>query len=203
MTDSTLDTKLFILYDLWPTRCFLDSGPRYFNQDPNHNVATAKYPVGAKVKVRNEGRSTSLIYGESTFIYLKLEMQDATNVLAAKMFVSQHSDAAGGGDSIWDATNEVASDLGATFGPIAMGISAMTTDYYGWFWCGGPCPEEYVLSGATYSLDGNCGTDGTVAIGKMAKADLASAGTTYGEIGLSLPAADTASTIGYAYAADA
>jgi hypothetical protein len=45
-------------------------------------------------------------------------------------------------------------------GPIAVALSAMTTGYYGWFWCGGVCPVDSVSG-----LGGSYVTDGTVAAG--------------------------------------
>ena len=194
MADETFDSEAIVLYDLWPASHVL------YNHVPqdgftgalHHNVATAVYPVGTKAIVRNHS-ATAGIDGFSTFIYLKLEMQDATNVLGPRQIVACHSDAV-----LYDVTNDSATDLGAGKGPIAIGLSAMTVDYYGWFWCGGVCPEEYVSA-----LGGSYATDGTVEIGDMVWKDLASPGTTYGEFGFSLPAGVTTTKVGFAMSADA
>jgi len=198
MANSTLDSELFILYDLWPGVCWPRNIPQDFPTGSacGHNSSTAVFPVGTKIQVWN---GSAGVPGWSTFIYLKLEMQDTTNVLAAKHMVAQHTDAAAGGLGIYDVTNEAASLNTDQKGPVAFGLSAMTVDYYGWFWCGGVCPEEWVsgLAGdyATYG--------GTVAIGPLTYATLETAGTTYGEIGLNVADGAGESVIGHALHADA
>lgn len=194
MANSTIDTKYIVLYDLWP------NGVVLYNHIPqdgftgslHHNVASPAYKVGTKAIVRNDS-ATAGIDGWSTLIYLKLEMQDTTNLLAARQIVACHSDAV-----LYDVTNEAASDLGATLGPIAVALSAMTVDYYGWFWCGGVAPSSHVSA-----LDGNLYTyAGDVAIGDVTWRDLETPGTTAGEFGLSAPAADTETRVGFAMKAD-
>ena len=197
MADSTIDSELFYLDDRWPGKPCPSFGTPAdgFTGASHHNVAAPVFPVGTKVQVFNTGVTAGKA-GWASFIYLKLEMQDATNVLAARMFVAQHTDAAAG--SFFDATNEIASVNGDGLGPIAVGLSAMTVDYYGWFWCDGVCPEEFVAA-----LGGNYYTLGTVAIGDMGWGTLATPGTTAGEIGLETPGAAPAAVIGVASHADA
>jgi len=191
-SDGTIDSEKIMLFDGFPGA----PDPRYgpptdgFTGALSHNVAAAAYPIGTKIEVRN---TTLGIPGLSRFIYLKLESQDGTHALAARHIVALHSDA-----TPYDVTNDNGADLAAQCGPIAVGLSAMTTDYYGWFWCGGVCPEDWVpaLGGLYATL-----TPGTVAIGQFTHADI-TASETYGEIGLDVRNAVAEALNGFAFAAD-
>ncbi|HUX01725.1 MAG TPA: hypothetical protein VMY35_12180 [Phycisphaerae bacterium] len=182
MANVTIDSELFYLLDTTPgvpdPRV---SPPRdgFLGAD-HHNVAAAAYPVGTKVQVRNHSASAG-VDGLSVFCYGKLEMQDTTNVLAARHFCAQHTDAIP-----FDFTNEAASDLGAGLSGLVVGLGAMTVDYFGWFWCAGVCPEEWVSGlGGVYYCSAAAG------IGQNSFGDLETPGTTAGEIGLKTPAGDT------------
>jgi len=201
MADSTLDSELFILRDNWPGVPWpAQSLPTTFLADGvyGHNVAVASglFNQGTKVQAWHTGTAGGA--GYFTIIYLKLEMQDATNVLAAKHVVTQHTDAAAGGDAIYDVTNEAASTNGYTTSLAAIGLSAMTVDYVGWFLCGGVCPEDYVSA-----LAGNFATTNDVAKGPFTVGALSSASTTEGEMGFDLVDADTELVFGIAFTTDA
>jgi len=196
MADTTIAGNKIILLDRFPGTPLQNvSVPEDgFTGTAHHNVATAAYPVGTKIQVYCDGGTvtgtTTSNAGYAVFVYAKLETQDGTNILAAKHICVLEKDA-----EPYDLCNDSASDIGATLGPVAVGLSAMTNDYYGWFWCGGVCPVEYVAAlGGTYK-----GT-ATLAIGPMSWADAASPGLTYGEFALDTPAADTEMHIGYALA---
>lgn len=193
MADSTLDSELFYLFDTTAGPIDPHCGPPQdgFLGAESHNVATAIYTLGTKVAVPNKGTG---VEGWSVFVYGECESQDATNVLAVKHLCGIDSTS----PTPFLFTNEVASDLGASNQPIVIALSAMTSGRYGWFWCAGVCPEKWVSG-----LGGNYPTMGDVAIGIMASADLATPGTTVGEIGFDLPDADTETIVGYALAADA
>ena len=196
MADEKIDSQMFELIDRWPgvplpSLSAPTDGFGVASADGGHNQATAIWPIGTKIQVRNHSSAAGLD-GWSTFMYGKLEMQDTTNVLAACMFLTRHSDAVP-----YDLTNEVASDLGAGLGPLAGGLSAMTVDYFGWFWTNGVCPEEYVAALGTFwpTILG-------VTIGACTSGDLADADTTYGEIGLVTAQALPALIVAIAYGAD-
>lgn len=193
MADSTLDSELFILFDTTPgaPSPWLSTPGTGFTNATDHDVAAGTYDLGTKIRVYNE---TAGVAGWSTFVYGECESQDATNVLAVKHFCGL--DATSTTPFLF--TNEVASDVGATLQSIVVALSAMTSGQYGWFWCEGVVPEDYVSG-----LGGNYPTFGDVAIGHVTSRDLATPGTTVGEIGLSLPAADTEVIVGLAYSADA
>jgi hypothetical protein len=190
-SDGTIDSELFVLNDLWPGR----PNPSYglpadgFTGTAHHNVAAAAYPIGTKIQVRN---ATLGIAGLSTFIYLNLAAQDA-NVLAARHIVALHS-----GATPYVVTNDAANDLASQIGPIAIGLGAMTTGRYGWFWCGGVCPEDFVpaLGGLYATLN-----PGTVAIGQITRAD-GTPSATYGDFVFDVRNAVGEALNGFALAAD-
>ena len=194
MANVTVDSEKIVLLDCLPgvpnphMRIPTDG----FTGAEHHNVVAAKYDVGTKIQVFNHSASAG-VDGYSTLVYGKLESQDATNVLAARHFCTWHSDAVP-----FDFTNDAGADIGESRGPIVVGLSPMTTDYFGWFWCGGVCPEEWVsdLGGVYYC-------SAAAAIGPVTGGDLETPGTTAGEIGLKTPAAYTSLYVGILLAAAA
>lgn len=196
MATSTLDLDYVVLYDLWPgyPDPRLGTPKDGFTGSDHHNVVAAAYPVGTKIQYYNAGTSSANV-GMSTFIYLRLVAQDATNVVNVKHIVAVDDGAIATG-----VTNEAATDIAATHGPIAVALSTMTTAYYGWFWCGGVCPED-----AVSGLTGNMITNGDVTAGcRLVRRDHGTdSDTTSGEFMLSIAAADTEEVIGYSLAADA
>lgn len=194
MADEKIDSELFYLYDRFPgVGNDRDAGPlAKVTEHPSHNVTTEKFPIGTKIVARNHS-AVAGVDGLFTLIYLNLEAQDGTNVLAVKHRVALDATT----PHPFFVTNEVATDIDESSGPLAVALSAMTTGNYGWFWCGGVCPEEFVSG-----LGGFYNTDNTVTIGEMVRADLATAGTTVGEMGFAIKASDEQTVIGYAMAAD-
>ena len=211
MADSTIDDQKFVLEDQWPgeaqrAMAIPDDG---FVGTSHHNVATAVYPIGTKIQVYCPG---SAVYGTksgnagySTFIYLKLEEMDGTNTCRKKHFVTTEStQTASVADNVYDVTNDVATALGIGGlmpAAVALGTASggvLTENYYGWYWCGGVCPVDYVDA-----LDGDYSTLGDVAIGPVVLGQLVSPGTTAGEIGLDLRDGDAELVIGYANSVDA
>jgi hypothetical protein len=192
VADSTIDSELFILYDRLPGAPDPNLGVPYggFTGATHHNTATAMYPVGTKIEVYN----TTGVTGWTRFVYGKLEEVDASNALKVKMFCAIEGTA----KAPYAFTNEVATQIGESVSPIVAAIGEMTENYYGWFWCGGVCPEEYVATMAD-----NFYTTGDVAIGPITSGNLATPGTTAGEIGLELPNADTDLIIGWSFSLDA
>jgi len=184
MANFTIDSEGFYLVDQFPgvPDVRLSVPKDGFTGADHHNVSAAAYPIGTKIQVYNKLTAAGAgVLGYSVMLYAKLEMQDATNVLAARHFVTQHSDAVP-----YDLTNDAATDIGTGCGAAAVGLGPMTVDYYGWFWCGGVCPESFVsdLGGSYYARE-----TGAV-IGTAMLSDLATPGTTAGELGLATAAGD-------------
>ena len=187
MADSTLDSEIITLaYGLWgPPRPDYAEPAGDITAAAIHNIsaATTLYPVGTVVALYN---SAAGVAGWSEFTFLKYEGTGAPTSAIKQVCVQ---DAAGTPTTV---TNDPDSNLAISTSRIAITISAMTDAYFGWFWTGGVCPEEYVSG-----LGGNYKTDGTVVIGSMMAVDL-----TADEIGLALVTGVNL-VIGYSDAADA
>lgn len=184
MADSTLDSQAFYLIDRWPGTPWqgADLPTDGFTGTSHHNVTTAAYPVGTKIQVMCTHTSYEL--GLATLIYLRdTEIVSTDCPVAVKHFVTPND------TSNWYAVTNSASALADLGSPAAVGLSTMstTTGAYGWFWCGGVCPTQYVTA-----LDGAFATDSTVAAGLAVLSDLAATTTTYGELGLQVLATDVA-----------
>ena len=192
MADSTLDSELLVLIDTWPGVAKLVEGSQIptggFTGSTHHNVATPKYAPGEKLCVWNESGDAGKA-GMSTFIYLQLTTAAGPTV-AAKQFCVP-----GSATTWYVVSNDPDADSlvveGAAMAAVA--ISAFTSTYWGWFWCGGICPEGHVSA-----LGGNYATEGNVAAGAVCTNNLAA-----DAIGLGPCAADTEAIIGFALAADA
>jgi len=166
MADGTLDSAYLVLKDNWPGAPAhnLSTPTDGFTGATHHNVATAAYTLGTKIQVYNTG--TTGPEGFATFIYLQI----VGTVAAAREVCALDVKT-----SMTIVTNVKAGDLIGTGLPTCVSISAMTTAYYGWFWCGGVAAEEFVAD-----LDGDIATDSGVALGSgVVAADLTGTGIGY------------------------
>ena len=190
MADSTIDSELIFLINPWPaSRVRTEPADSLtLASSYTHNVsAQTEYRVGDVIQVYNTGNSAGKP-GWAEFIYLQVGTQNADNVLAAKQVVVPDS------ATVWyQVTNDPDSCIKSTGSCLfAVAISAMTNAYFGWFWCGGVCPEEFVSD-----LGGNYATEGNVAAGSITVHDLAADALGFG------PMATTEAHAGFALAADA
>lgn len=191
MADEKIDSEQFYLFDLLPG----EPNPVYgeplsgFDGATSHSVVAAGYNVGTKIQVYNE---TAGVAGYSTFVYGKLATEDSTNVMLVAHVLVQDKNS----PTPFEFTNEVANDNGEGLSPVVFGAATLTVTYFGWFWCGGVCPEDWAsgLGGFHY-------TDNTVAIGAIGSGDLVAPDQTMGEVGLAVTTA-TIATVGWAYVAD-
>ena len=188
MADATLDSELFVLIDNVPGSISRtgETPKDGFTGADHHNVAAAAFPVGTKYQVYNTGVSAGKA-GYSTFTYLQVGTQNSAAVLAAKSVCVQDS------ATVWyQVLNEPEAAVGLTNGFVAVALSAMTDAYYGWFWTGGVCPEEFVSGlGGTYGTD-----DSVAAASPIAVVDLAADALGFGIV------AATTGAVGYSVAAD-
>jgi len=193
MADKTIDSELITLTDRWPGVARLVSAGELptggMTGSTHHNVETAIYGPGEKLCVWNDVGVAGLA-GQATFIYLQYAGTDAPTCAVKQICVP-------GSATVW---YQVTNDPDYTTAPIVTGsalacvaLSAMTDTYWGWFWCGGICPEGLVTG-----LGGNFATESNVAAGMICAHDL-----TADAIGLGPVAADTEASIGFALAADA
>ena len=158
MADKTLNSDYLVLSDTWPG----SPAPNLavpsdgFTGTSHHNVTTAAYKLGTKIQVYNEG--TAGIPGFATFIYLQFE----TNTEPGPTPAATQVCTAGTNASLFVVTNDPDQCLSIAALPSAVMLSVMTTAKFGWFWCGGVCPVDFVSD-----LDGAMAfaTNSSVALG--------------------------------------
>lgn len=114
----------------------------------HHNTATAIYPIGTVIElwtsstgVPGSAGTTNLPEGWSEFVYGTLDFVtgDSDPTPAARQVCVPV-----GLTQLFDFTNDQASEVAQNYGVIS--ISAMTNNYYGWFWSGGVCPCDLVAT---------------------------------------------------------
>lgn len=194
MVDSTLSTDWVILIggrfglpvdDKVPLGGFAGAS--------HHNVATAVYRPGTVKAVPIIGYPTVLHGGTAEFVYLQYDGTGATAMVARDICVPANIGASGNWYQFTndpDATNAV--EDGHGWAVVALGD--MTDDYYGWFWCGGPVPEDHEADLAGVFL--TSGAD--IAVGTFIASNCTS-----DDIGLGLNNATTDQIIGTTLVADA
>lgn len=121
----------------------------------HHNVATAAYRVGTKVRYYNDH-----LGGFGTCIYLRYCENGET--LAAGYICQPDPEE----DSLYYVTADASDfvDL-AVAKPNCIALSGVTTTYYGWFWCGGVCPDFFYSSTARFD-EITCATDDSLTAGE-------------------------------------
>lgn len=155
--------------------------------DTSHNVAStsayAIYRLGTKIGYYNE-----TLGGYGACIYLQYSAGAETLAAGYPVGIDEAN------DTLYSVTGDQ-----STIGdgsPTAIALSAMTTAYYGWFWCAGVCPDFYTSSSAKFAAT-TVTTNDSIAAGKAFEMPLS---TTDGIIHLWATAAST--RIGYALADD-
>jgi len=191
MADETVDASFLILFDRWPGVArrtdYADMPAAWLTP-----VATAVYRQGEKISVWNPLTTTVLgLNGWSTLIYLKLLTQ-GTTIVAGDLVVPCST------TNPFHVSNDQAgstSALDITGSPLAaVALSAVTNNYWAWFWCGGVCPTFHAVA-----CGGDVNTEGNVAIGLVCAH---AAATASNETVLGPIAADDEAPIGYSLSAD-
>lgn len=197
MADSTIDSELFFLQSgMWGMT------PQSFGSVPlggfkgsiHHNVATPTREAGGLGDCRavfcdgTVGKA-----GWAEFGYFKVGTQNAGNLIAEKSVCVQDS-----ATVPYVLTNDPDDCIALLSGPIAIAISAMTDAYYGWFWIGGVCPEQYVSE-----LGGNYATDSNVVAGWIMQVDLTADAIGFGTVLKAGTDGKNWQAVGMALAADA
>lgn len=157
-----------------PVNGFAESGTETGWTHPkatHHNVATAAFDVGTKVRYFNAHLSA---WG--TCIYLRYSKGGET--LAAGMLCQPDPVE----DSLYYVTGDCSTfvDL-AVWKPNCMALSAMTTTFYGWFWCGGICPDFFTAASTRFD-EATCVTDNSLTAGDGFTNDGAQSGDTDGTL---------------------
>ena len=164
MADTTILAKYIVLQDTVQgnVNSNLPQPVGGFIGSEHHNVATEKYPVGTKIQVYDETAK-----GYSTFVYLKNGTASGVALVAGQVMIP-----AGATQNTAYATYIYTNDAddGVVGGNCAVALSAMTDDYYGWFWCAGVAPIGITNSGiiATTAI----ATNDAVVVGAISTIDL-------------------------------
>ena len=153
MADKSIVVQGIVLSDNWPGRAV---APPFDVADMTstlvgHNQAVAKYPVGTKWQLYCKGDAVSIgvshWLGWSSFVYLKCA-DDIETAIASAVTVLAVPDgtmaANMGSERLYTVTTDSDSTTHDNMGLVAVCLSATTNSYYGWFWCGGVAPIEYV-----------------------------------------------------------
>jgi hypothetical protein len=144
----------------------------FFNGSRHHSQTSEIYRIGEKVRVYNDpGTGAGLgKKGWGTMIYLQVATPDGTAIIAGHCVTLDVATTAA--NAAYSVTNDPASTLHGTAAtndqcPVAIAISTITAAEYGWFWCGGVCPMNWLLATATTSLLSSTSilTDGSVTAG--------------------------------------
>lgn len=155
-----IDDSFFFLVDHFPGTVTVGTNP----SDWVTASATEDFPVGTKRAVYDDTNK-----GWATLCYLKYDNGAGTVAVATvKSLCGLDTTKIATASSWFTVTND---GSGAELvGPIAIALTTMTDEYYGWFWVGGVCPVD-TISG----LDGIFGSDGGITgITWMVLADSAS-----------------------------
>jgi len=205
MGDSTITVQGVVLAEHWPG---VPIDPPVSHTDMTtaavgHNIANPMFRLGQKWKVYCSGdeayAGVGYNLGWSTFIYLKCEAGIETAIAAIATSICVVDDTMAAGDAatkLYTKTADSANTTHDALGLIGVALSTMTNDYYGWFWCGGVCPIEYVPLFTTAST---LVTDDSV----LAGSELAVKAAT--STGIALEAQDSDATevpVGYSLYAD-
>lgn len=185
MTAYTISSNEVVLYDMYPgvpsvNRPQADHDGNVFTNSDHHNVASAVFDLGYKVCVYETSLS-----GWSIFTYLQSKAGGVT-AAAGHMAVLE------AGGVYYAVTNE--GDSALVNVPPAVYLSAMTDDYYGFFWTGGVCPQSFVTALATSVFN----TDNNVVNGPVGLVDC----TDPDQVGLTA-AASAVNACGFSLGADA
>jgi hypothetical protein len=184
---STIDSELIFLMNKWGAapdpnhQNTIPQGDGTWSGANSQNVIAPAYPVGTVIQCYNDGDSAGQS-GYYEMIYLRAEEA----ILGAKSICVPAAT-----DDHYSVTDDISSALDATNAQIGVAIAAMTAQYYGWFWCGGVCPEAIESD-----MGGNYNADGSLAIGPMHALDAGDASL----IGFTVSAVEAC---GMSFAADA
>lgn len=165
MADKVIDSeKIVMRLGLWgqPVVSVNNIPTGGFTGASTHNVATAAAGIGETRAVYCDGSTGKA--GWSVFTYLQVGTQHVGVILACKA-VCVPAD----GTYWYKVSNDPdASILSKNSALCAIALSAMTDAYFGWFWTGGVCPEQYVSGlGGTYPTDDSVAAGGEFRVGDM------------------------------------
>lgn len=134
MADSTIKSIYLVLEDKMPGDVNFNTGIPVdgFAGASHHNVASPAFPVGQKRQVYIDS-----LKGNSVLVYLQNGVAPSVPIAAGQVMVI---DDVTNNPNYYPTKVTADPDEGLLGGPAVIAISAMTNNYYGWFWCSGVCP---------------------------------------------------------------
>jgi len=175
MSANNLDSTEILMLDNFPGIPNVNAAGPYnlgnvaAGGDQNWYVSGSRPPhvLGTKFMGYQEG-GTGIVAGSYTLIYLKTGTELSGTSIAVKRLCAMTlgPGAASSSDLLYTVTNDPTTPIGLLSGQCAVAMSAMTSGgYYGWFWCGGVCPESICVGMAgAYETDANCVKGAMVAV---------------------------------------
>jgi hypothetical protein len=199
---ASLGAEEFYLIDHWPGAIhpYLSDPTAGFDSTTYNQVTTAAYKPGTKILGYNDtttttGGSRSANRGYYTVLYAKyLCATTAIDITAGDIVTISCGSAGAYGDLAVTRDMSASNGAGACM-PAAIACADLTPTSYGFFWCGGICPQEDVtgLDMSAYV------TDGSVTQGTMLVLSTGASHATF-----SIDVSDNATMqVGWAYCADA
>jgi hypothetical protein len=148
----SIDSTGLLLNDRWPGIANNNAAGPYDlgnvanGSDQNWYVASTKPPHVLGTKFTGYQEAASGVNGGSfTLIYLNTGTLLSTTAITAKKFCALQAapTSSTSGALLYTVTNNPAYTVGMSTALYGVSMSAMTSGgYYGWFWCGGVCPES-------------------------------------------------------------
>jgi len=194
--DQKLLSTYAVLYNRWGSPDSQLGLPKDGIVGAEHwNVATPKYPVGTVIQLYNTG-ATAGQAGYCQFVYIRVNTTAPTHAWAKGQILTPASATA-----MYTLTNDSDDDIAASTqgGKFAVCLGSMTDGYYGFAWCGGVCPTDFLTMTSTYL--GVLAGDMAIGI-PFALAALASSAAAYGSFGLSATLTAGNAVCGMALTAD-
>lgn len=156
MADQVNTVEAIILNDNWPGVAVPPPFPvtSMTSAGVGHNAVHPRWDVGTKWELYCYGDQVSVgvsyRQGFSTLIYLR-GSHDIAAAIAAVRTVGVVPDntivaATCTNMQLYTVTSDTDQTTHENGGLFAVAISTTTNDYYGWYWCGGVYPLEYITS---------------------------------------------------------
>ena len=149
-TEGTVLCTDVVLADSWPKWDSPSDLPidNFTGTPGGHNVETATYQLGTKMTYYDTSSG-----GPSTLIYLRFGAAGGDETLACGSLVKVESETNNTGELYYMVNNDNDAQMfDPGVGPFAVAISAMTDNYYGWFWCDGHAPQDKITAFATATM---------------------------------------------------
>jgi len=128
----------------------------------HHNVAgKGRYRLGTVLQLWNPGDGTGSVPGWSEFVYGQWDKNDQAT--SAALLIAMPT-AITNLYNITDDPNDCASLAAAALAVVA--LSAMTDNYYGWFWSGGIAPIDLVADATFAATDTMVSATGAITVGE-------------------------------------